>query len=988
MYSHCDGRGVWHPYSASENEAIAAAERAGASSVPLNVNGVGRFEVRFGSAAVSRRMAQPPSTGMIQVNVENESTRVVRKEVERSSRRPSSRNPPQFSSMTITDPYDNFAADSEPLFGWLLRKQSKGWRKGSWQRRFFVLAPRSSALFYFTKGLHSRHVDLIRKADPSAPQAKGSIHLAGAVIDARPVDEDKPYSFTVRVPGAEYYISARADYLKDKWLAQLHAVARGEPLGGPPPTPTQRPQAASYRLPPTVDNGTPVTAPNTWGGPTAPPPPFGGGGGGGGGGLARIASQPEQEDDYDGAATPAVIPEQPPPAPALKEEEEEKDESPAYAATAPVDEEEEWQRPVVPEAARRADEDGDLLSEETIVSTPPPPSRPPPPPPPEASSEDVVDKFTSLVTGGDAAEEHSECAVCFDELHARPVGVLTTDAGRRLCRHLVHLDCLRALPGQPSPACPMCRRASTGTKELPRVVDDPRAWFDLLDVDGEGRIEAEDVLATLKSQLAVREEELEANWDKIWDRFDLDHSGSLSYDELVDPDRGLLAVIKQLSPSLDEDLEATSAPRVEDRHAAAPDLTKDKEGWFEYWDDDGSGSLDEGELVRALVHSFDKRGRREEVRAITEIVHALLAACDVEGDGLISRDEFLAPNAGLADVIIGNFGFFADGGEEPAAPPAAPAAAPSPPAYNDVHAASAPPSGPPVRRRDDDFAIEIRTNGGNRYTAADLDATPRTTVGTLRGTAARLHNNMDPSRVRLVNRGQQLRDDNLALSAAGVRDGDSLVLVVGASSRPTSDLPPARPPPRHDPHASWAPSSSSSSFSGRLPASLTAPPVAAEPPSAATPPPYAPPEERVPVSTPPITRPQSYYAPQQQPQYHQCRVTVPSNAGPGAMLTIRAPTGQTLRVSVPPGQVAGSSFTVQYDPNARQSQRAPSHPVLPNLPPQPQPSNMRVQVPPGVTPGSVLTVNVPNVGHCRVTVPLNVYPGQYFEFRVPAPPRR
>ena len=120
-----------------------------------------------------------------------------------------------------------------------------------------------------------------------------------------------------------------------------------------------------------------------------------------------------------------------------------------------------------------------------------------------------------------------------------------------------------------------------------------------------------------------------------------------------------------------------------------PDLTVDKAGWFEFWDEDGSGTLDEGELLRALVHSFHKKGRREEIRSLRDIVRNLLAACDVSGDGVIQRDEFLAEGVGLADVIKTNFGFLQD-----APPPTVPA--PPPPAVDNVR----PPS----------WNIEIRTN--------------------------------------------------------------------------------------------------------------------------------------------------------------------------------------------------------------------------------------------------------------------------------------
>ena len=74
-------------------------------------------------------------------------------------------------------------ADDPALYGWLLRRATSGWRRGGWQRRFFVLVPKSSWLLYFHRGLHTREVQLCRNADPSAPAARGTIPLA--MRDAR-----------------------------------------------------------------------------------------------------------------------------------------------------------------------------------------------------------------------------------------------------------------------------------------------------------------------------------------------------------------------------------------------------------------------------------------------------------------------------------------------------------------------------------------------------------------------------------------------------------------------------------------------------------------------------------------------------------------------------------------------------------------------------------------------------------------------------------
>jgi len=696
----------------------------------------------------------------------------------------------------------------EPLYGWMLRKSV--WRKGRWSRRFFVLAPRSRALLYFSRGLTSRQVQNARQADPGAPAARGVVPLAQAVLDEEIVDEEKPYSFTIRIPGAEFFLAARSGRVRDQWIAQIRSVMNND-----------SPQ-------PNLLDETVV--------PTAPP-------------LHVNSAVP----------LPGVpLPEQPRP--------------------------------------RRAHSS--------------PQTRPPPPPPPSA----LTAAFENV-----AAEEHSECAVCFDELNGRQCGVLVSPnrGTKRVCRHVFHLDCLEDLATDGALLCPMCRERGRPVP-LPNILEDKKRWFELLDVDASGRIESEDVLTTLKAQLRVREDVLDTQWEQLWDTFDLDKSGSLSYAELLDESSGLFAAVeralKESTTTSDDDdggLRASSASKDDDAERRAPDLTKDKYAWFDFWDEDGSGSLDQGELLRALVHSFNKRGQRKAIRDMRDIVHSLLAACDVSGDGVISREEFLAACVGLADVILANFGFF-----EPPPP--------------QISQQEPPPASAPERLR-----LEIRTNGGLRYSTADSNVTPSTTVSELREVAAGLHSeDLDPSRARLVHKGNVLRDDAATLRDAGLRDGDSLVLIVGGGSTRLAGAA----------HAITAANAFSSSSSSQR---TTAPPP------------------------PPPPSYEAYTGGQQQQQgQYQCRVTVPPNAGPGSVLTIRAPHVRELRVTVPAGHYPGSSFTVQYD-----SQPAPR--------PSEQPRMMRVRVPPGIGPGQQLTVNVPGTGHCRVAVPQGVYSGMEFDFRLP-----
>mmetsp|Transcript_23850 Transcript_23850/g.31052 ORF Transcript_23850/g.31052 Transcript_23850/m.31052 type:complete len:913 (+) Transcript_23850:67-2805(+) len=910
VYYHRDKEGNWCQYDEMSNARIAEAEELGAPSVRLNIlTRLGKhemFEIRFGENAFSEQIRQPPSTQIIQVNLETGNTRVVKKK-STAFTSPSEQNRVVARTLSSHNHFGDFSKHTEPLYGWLLKKMTKGWRKGAWNRRFFVLSPKFKSLLYYTKGLHSRHVSAAREGDSAAPPAKSQIPLQGAVIIPTTVEDDKPFSFTIRIPGGEYNLSARSADLKEKWLAQITCVAHGKEVGTPTYNIQSRPPAYPnpQTLLPSSQTSQNTSMQNIQEGERVQIP------------QRANSTMPSWKPSNSDCVSPS---------------------SPTYAPPP-------------------------TITENHASAPPMPPLRPAPPPPPlspeEQSGLSSPARRLSCIVGGEVAEEHSECAVCFDELHARQIGVLVDNNNARICRHLFHLDCLEDLvkPGE-NILCPMCRKVSGGIVALPSVVSDPHRWFQLLDVDHTGRIESEDVLITLKAQLKCREEELDAQWDKLWDSFDLDHSGSLTYDELVHPDRGLVSALTRvlgLSPddvhALQNPMSCTSehnqnTPTPSYLHNA-PDLTKDKHAWFEFWDEDNSGTLDEGELLRALVHSFNKRGQRNEVREMKDIVHSLLAACDVSGDGLISRDEFLASSVGLADVIIANFGFFKQA------------------ASQENQTSSSQQSTPPTSSAIDELMqLEIRTNGGHHYSTSDPSLagkiTINTTVRQLRTLAAQLHNNINPNRVILVCRGQRLDNDDLKLPDAGIRSGDSLMLVISSSSSVRLG-------------SAGAAVMAANSFQNNIPQQNPAPSRPIVPPSYTSAP-------HLPQLPPPAT------------PKNQCRVTVPPNAGPGSLLTIRVPnTNNNLQVRVPSGYFPGTTFTISYDPNHLSPQQQAPPPQQQQRPfSAPRPSTngpggrvMRVKVPAGVQPGQELMVNVPGTGRCRVTVPQGVCPGMEFDFRLP-----
>lgn len=79
LFSHTDGSGKWEPYDASQCALIAGAMQlqplGGCVALPDIP-----FEVRWGAHATSKKMSSAPETGIIQVNIKTENTRVVRKE--------------------------------------------------------------------------------------------------------------------------------------------------------------------------------------------------------------------------------------------------------------------------------------------------------------------------------------------------------------------------------------------------------------------------------------------------------------------------------------------------------------------------------------------------------------------------------------------------------------------------------------------------------------------------------------------------------------------------------------------------------------------------------------------------------------------------------------------------------------------------------------------------------------------------------------------
>jgi Ca2+-binding EF-hand superfamily protein len=253
------------------------------------------------------------------------------------------------------------------------------------------------------------------------------------------------------------------------------------------------------------------------------------------------------------------------------------------------------------------------------------------------------------------AELHQECIVCYDQLYKQPVCQLVNDESHRVCSHLFHQDCIEGWADQvrdwteeddedyyppESRRCPMCRADFCEAVLIPDLKIDSRAWFNSLDENGDGSLTYPEIIDGLKGQVPLDWTKIECDVDKLWIQWDKDGNGSISYEEFADEETGVFAYLMKNYPA---------NPRAD-----PPNLIEDYEGWFDYWDEDNSGSLDKAEVTRALIKTFRMYDMRQtEVRTI---VNAVWAGFDTDNSGTIDRHEFLAPD-GLAEAFSAQMDF-------------------------------------------------------------------------------------------------------------------------------------------------------------------------------------------------------------------------------------------------------------------------------------------------------------------------------------------
>jgi len=247
-----------------------------------------------------------------------------------------------------------------------------------------------------------------------------------------------------------------------------------------------------------------------------------------------------------------------------------------------------------------------------------------------------------------AAQKFAECPICFEPLHAAPVGFFLDSSGRRVSTHYFNLAAAQQWLASGNGACPLTRKRIAQVKAVPDVRTDPDGWFSAVDVDHNNQLSRSEAMEALKAQFALDIAALDQavadpnHW--MWQQWDIDRSGTLERHELLAKPSGLVASLPQLF-----------APPAQAQPGAVPDISS-RDAWFGFWDSpaaggDGNGTLDKAEVTRALVKTLRLSSDPSSVQQMRDTLDAIWGVFDTDGSGTTERREFLQAD-GLADTIV------------------------------------------------------------------------------------------------------------------------------------------------------------------------------------------------------------------------------------------------------------------------------------------------------------------------------------------------
>ena len=238
------------------------------------------------------------------------------------------------------------------------------------------------------------------------------------------------------------------------------------------------------------------------------------------------------------------------------------------------------------------------------------------------------------------SEDHQECGACFEPLCKERTAVFVDESGARTCKHFLHERCARAVCEHIGSVCPICRTAFASARGVPFPTEDANEWFRLCDVDGNGKLDKEQVLTVIRAQIPVDWRKIDKDLGSLWARWDPESSGALGKAQLGGAD-GLLEFVSKKYP-----------PRLRE-YKHVPHVT-DKRAWFKFWDEDDSGTLEKDEVVRALIKTFGIKDDVAHIQDVRSMVESIWCVFDLDDSGGIDLTEFLLED-GLGDSIMAAF---------------------------------------------------------------------------------------------------------------------------------------------------------------------------------------------------------------------------------------------------------------------------------------------------------------------------------------------
>lgn len=254
------------------------------------------------------------------------------------------------------------------------------------------------------------------------------------------------------------------------------------------------------------------------------------------------------------------------------------------------------------------------------------------------------------------ATEEFECPVCFFELYRFNVGVGIKHS-KRVCGHYFHSECAKSIlknsrRSRSGAVCPICGVSYTDVKSMPDMGAEPRDWFALVDIDFSGELSAFEVIEALGATLPASRKKLQTQVNAHWHEWDPDGDGTITMQEFIKPESGMrdwLVGHKYLLVGEGQE----HGPRI----LNVPALDKSPLMWFNYWDQDKSGTLEKDEVVRALIRTFcmDEQGKPSlrDAFDMRESAVELWTGLGYRPFDSVTFDEFVKPY-GLMDQFVHN----------------------------------------------------------------------------------------------------------------------------------------------------------------------------------------------------------------------------------------------------------------------------------------------------------------------------------------------